>query len=298
MTRTDQPPTGDSDVEHAPFFAVLERLGKQVLRPGGMTATHDLVAALGVGPTEDVVELAAGVGATARHVLGLRPRSYVAVEPDDRFAERLAPILTSAGGRRALGSAQDSGLSPTSADVVLSEALLTMQTDERRRAIVAEAARLLRPGGRYGIHELCTTAETDERRAELQRDLSRATRVNARPSTAEEWRLLLESAGLTVRSARVFPLRLLTLRGLIADEGVLRTLAIASRVVRSPGIRRRVRHTHAVHRRHRDALRAILVVAEKSAEGDVARAEDMSDQVAGARRPAAVRAMHAEDAGR
>jgi ubiquinone/menaquinone biosynthesis C-methylase UbiE len=41
-----------------------------------------------------------------------------------------------------------------------SVAMLTMQGDPAKHAIVAEASRVLRPGGRYAIHELALTPET------------------------------------------------------------------------------------------------------------------------------------------
>ncbi len=44
-------------------------------------------------------------------------------------------------------------LSDASADVVIGEAMLTMQGNAAKHTIVAEAARVLRPGGRYAIHE-------------------------------------------------------------------------------------------------------------------------------------------------
>ena len=37
--------------------------------------------------------------------------------------------------------------------------MLSMQTVTARKEIVAEAARLLRPSGRYAIHELCVTPD-------------------------------------------------------------------------------------------------------------------------------------------
>ena len=40
---------------------------------------------------------------------------------------------------------------------MIGEAMLSMQADTTKEAIVAEAVRLLRPGGRYAIHELALT---------------------------------------------------------------------------------------------------------------------------------------------
>ena len=50
--------------------------------------------------------------------------------------------------------AADTGLESNSADVVIGEAMLTMQTERGKQAIIGEAFRLLRAGGTYSIHEL------------------------------------------------------------------------------------------------------------------------------------------------
>lgn len=50
--------------------------------------------------------------------------------------------------------AADTGLESNSTDVGIGEAMLTMQTERGKQAIIGEAFRLLRAGGTYSIHEL------------------------------------------------------------------------------------------------------------------------------------------------
>ncbi|MGH9095642.1 MAG: class I SAM-dependent methyltransferase, partial [Acidimicrobiales bacterium] len=95
------------EVERAPFFVVLQQLGRRVLRPGGTAATSRLLVALAIGPRDDVIELAAGVGTTARRLLAAKPRSYLAVEPEDRFAAQLDAVVVPAGGRHVSARAQE-----------------------------------------------------------------------------------------------------------------------------------------------------------------------------------------------
>lgn len=104
--------------------------------------------------------------------------------------------------------------------------------------------------------------------AELRHDLSRATKAAAAPPPPppDEWRQLLCSSGLEVRRVETPPPRLLTLRGLLADEGLWRSLIILTRLARHADARSRVLHTWTVHRRHRHTLSAILIVAEKPAQ--------------------------------
>ncbi|MGZ7328872.1 hypothetical protein ACXWRD_09815, partial [Streptococcus pyogenes] len=76
---------------------------------------------------------------------------------------------------------------------VVGEAMLTMHSPRGKAAIVAEAARLLVPGGRYAIHELAVVpddapAAVVER---VSRALSREIHVGARPLRVSEWAELL-----------------------------------------------------------------------------------------------------------
>lgn len=81
--------------------------------------------------------------------------------------------------------------------VVIGEAMLTMNPDGHKRAIVSEAYRLLKSGGRYGIHELAIRPDdiAPEVRAEIETALSSAMHVGARPLAAAEWRALLNDVG-------------------------------------------------------------------------------------------------------
>lgn len=69
---------------------LLARMGKRVLRPGGRELTNKLLAALDIGPTDHVVELAPGLGSTTNLVLACNPASYLGVDRDLVSAERWA----------------------------------------------------------------------------------------------------------------------------------------------------------------------------------------------------------------
>ena len=65
--------------------------------------------------------------------------------------------------------------------------MLTMQGPTQKSEIVREAARILKAGGRYGIHELCLVPDhLDEAiKLEIQHVLSQTIHVGARPLTAK-----------------------------------------------------------------------------------------------------------------
>ena len=70
---------------------LLARLGKRVLRPGGVELTRTLLLRAGVA-SADVLELAPGLGRTAAGILPRGPRSYVGVEGDPHAANAVRRV--------------------------------------------------------------------------------------------------------------------------------------------------------------------------------------------------------------
>lgn len=247
---------------------LLARLGKRVLRPGGAKLTRALLTGAAVTGA-DVVELAPGLGRTAADIIAHRLRSYVGIERD-REAARAVGRIVGGHGRVQVADAASTGLSSGSADVVIGEAMLTMQSDTAKEAIVAEAVRLLRPGGRYAIHELALTPDTvpDTTKASIGQALARAIRVNARPLTVDEWQQLLTGAGLRVDEVQTAPMALLQPRRLIADEGFVGALRFTANLLVRPDARRRVLGMRRTFRIHREHLAAVAIIAHKPGPTD------------------------------
>lgn len=164
-----------------------------------------------------------------------------------------------------MGSAADTGLAGDSASVVLGEAMLTMNTPAQKERIVAEAFRVLKPGGRYGIHELCLAPDDlDEGLAtEITQALQAAIRVGARPLRAAEWAETLSAAGFEVGAASFSPMHLLKPPRVIRDEGLWGALTVAKNLIANPPARRRVLGMRRVFNRYQQHLSAITLVARK-----------------------------------
>jgi predicted nicotinamide N-methyase len=259
-------PGAGLDAARMPGHWLLARLGKRVLRPGGVELTRWMLDTVALGPRDRVVELAAGLGATARLTLARAPGSYTAVDRDPAAVAGLgtliAPGATEVAAVRA--DAADTGLPAGSATVVYGEAMLTMQPDPAKRRIVREARRLIAgTDGRYAIHELCLLPEDldEEHAAAITRDLGEAIHVGARPLTPSGWADLLAAEGFTVTARRRAPMALLESRRLITDEGFRQAVRIAGRVLRDPAARQRVLEMRRVFRRHQAHLGAISLIA-------------------------------------
>ncbi|HEY6119162.1 MAG TPA: methyltransferase domain-containing protein [Pyrinomonadaceae bacterium] len=251
--------------ERMPGHWVLARLGKRVLRPGGMQLTGQMLARLRIDRKDRVVEFAPGMGVTARLTLDLGPQLYTAVERDEAAAKIVSTYLKGEGQRCVVGSASDTGLPDQSATVVYGEAMLTMQTEEMKHKIVNEAYRLLASGGRYGIHEMCLTSEqvADSARKEIEHALTGVVHHGVKPLSVSEWQSLLISAGFEIQSVDSASMSLLEPRRLISDEGYFGFLRFVVNVVRDSEARHRVLEMRSTFKRYREELGAIALVAIK-----------------------------------
>lgn len=266
MTTTPLP-EHDHTAERASGHWLLARVGKKVLRPGGLETTRHLLNSLQL-TSHDVVEFAPGLGGTATMILDKRPRSYVGVDNDAAACRRVEALLTDTDTQRVLKApAEETGLPAESADVVVGEAMLTMQTDRRKLAVMREAARLLRPGGHYAIHEMRLTPDDtpDHVKDDIRTSLARSIKVNARPITVAEWQALADQAGFDVVDVHQAPMGLLKPRQVIADEGLGGAAKMVFNILRQPAIRKRVFTMRATFAKHDEHIGAVGLLLEKRA---------------------------------
>lgn len=251
-----------------PGHWMLARLGKRVLRPGGLELTARMLAGLDVRAADHVVEFGPGLGTTAELALRSGPASYTGVERDEAAARRVDARFGGAGRRCIARPAHDTGLPDGCATVVYAEATVTLETDDGKRRILAEANRLLGSGGRLGLHELLLLPDDlpEEHKGEIQRQLSRSIRVRSRPLTRNEWRRLLETAGFQVGFEATAPMHLLNARRFVRDEGVAGTLRFLGNAARHPEALPRLGDMWATFRRQRRHLAAIALVATKASD--------------------------------
>ncbi len=256
------PLAGRSD-EDVQGHWLLARLGKRVLRPGGAELTRTLLTQADLSGA-DVVELAPGLGRTAGEIVARRPRSYHGIDQDPQAIQAVRPIVAGYGDVHTADAAA-TGLADASADVVVGEAMLTMQTDKAKNAIVSEAVRLLRPGGRYAIHELGLTPDElgEGTKTEIRQALARSIKVNARPLTLAEWQRLLTDHGLVIDHIQTAPMALLRPGRLLADEGLIGALRFALNLLRRPRARRRVLAMRRTFRTHDANMAAVAIVAHR-----------------------------------
>jgi hypothetical protein len=244
---------------------VLARAGKRVLRPGGLELTRRMLNALAIGPQDRVVEFAPGLGATAHMVLEFHPLAYWGVEREPAAAEYLRQQLAGTPAEIVLAKAEESGLPSSSATVVYGEAMLSMQSQEQKSRIFAEARRLLAVGGRYGIQELCLLPDgiPDRLRHEIQAAMSKEIHVGVQPLCRSEWIGLFEQNGLKVTWSSEAPMHLLRPWRLLQDEGLTGVLRIAFKMATDQTIRHRIRAMRQLFHKYGEHLCAVSLVGRR-----------------------------------
>jgi ubiquinone/menaquinone biosynthesis C-methylase UbiE len=90
------------------------------------------------------------------------------------------------------GYIEDIPLPDASVDVVISNCVINLAGD--KRAVIAEAARVLRPGGRFAVSDVIADPGMDEA---TRADMAAYTGCIAGALTEDEFRAALGAAGLT-----------------------------------------------------------------------------------------------------
>ena len=244
---------------------ILAKLGKRVLRPGGRVLTEWLVKNLDITPKDDIVEFAPGLGFTANIACSYKPFSYTGIDKNEEAAALAKKSIKYESARVINADAAHTTLADASVNKVYGEAMLTMQPLEHKRAIIAEAYRILKAGGYYAIHELGLQPDevSEAVKNDFFKDLSSNIRVHARPMTAKEWKTLLEEQGFKVIKEQHSPMLLLEGSRILEDEGFFRTLKFLFNLLRFPDLRKRVQKMKQSFRKHQQNLDAIALVAQK-----------------------------------
>jgi arsenite methyltransferase len=163
--------------------------GEASLGCGVPTAVADLqegetVLDLGSGAGADVLISARRVGPDGR---------AIGLDMTDEMLELARANSREAGVANAefvKGYIEEIPLADASVDVVISNCVINLSADKRR--VIAEAARVLRPGGRFAVTDVIADPDMD---AATRADMAAWTGCIAGALTEEEFRATLEAAG-------------------------------------------------------------------------------------------------------
>jgi arsenite methyltransferase len=177
---------GDAEAEGATPSAVSASLGCGV--PTAVAELHEgeTVLDLGSGAGADVLISARRVGASGR---------AIGLDMTDEMLELARANAAHAGVDNVefvKGYIEDIPLPDASVDVVISNCVINLAADKPK--VLSEAARVLRPGGRFAVSDVIADPDMD---AATRTDMAAYTGCIAGALTEREFRSALSAAGLT-----------------------------------------------------------------------------------------------------
>jgi arsenite methyltransferase len=176
----------DAEADGAPRAAVEASLGCGV--PTAVADLHEgeTVLDLGSGAGADVLISARRVGATG---------TAIGLDMTDEMLDLARQNAREAGldnVELVKGYIEDIPLADASVDVVISNCVINLSADKRK--VLAEAARVLRPGGRFAVSDVIADPDMDEA---TRADMEQWTGCVAGALTRAEFEQSLAEAGLS-----------------------------------------------------------------------------------------------------
>jgi arsenite methyltransferase len=176
----------EGEADGAPKAAVEASLGCGV--PTAVADLHEgeTVLDLGSGGGADILISAKRVGPSGR---------AIGLDMTDEMLELARANAAHAGAENVeflKGYIEDIPLPDESVDVVISNCVINLSADKRR--VLAEVARVLRPGGRFAVSDVIADPDIDEA---TRADMQQWTGCVAGALTREEFEAALGDSGLT-----------------------------------------------------------------------------------------------------
>ena len=229
METVEQSPAREASLE---ALIETELLKVESLHPGGLELTEELAELCEVRRGSDVLELACGTGESACWLAEQRGARVVGLDRSRRMIQRAEQKARARGLEVAFREADAHHLPfPDAAfDVAICECTLCLLDKEQ---VLREMVRVVRPGGRVGMHDGCWREDTPD---DLKRTLAEIE--GERPETLEGWQRLFAQAGLAeiraVDKSSLIPRWMKESRERLGRMG---QLALAWKIIRRWGFR-------------------------------------------------------------
>lgn len=207
-----------------PTHLFLASLGKTRLRPGGKEATERIIDYCDITESTEVLEIAPNMGTTAIYLAKKYGCKVTGVDLHIPSVEKAKENIKTNELEHLIDIQHGNALSlpfpDESFDVVINEAMLSMLPYEHKKKAVSEYFRVLKPGGRLVTHDLLL--KQDEELEIVQEKLALLRKllvVNAQPMSELGWKSVFDEAGFQEVSYQTGKMALLSLKGILIDEG-------------------------------------------------------------------------------
>ncbi|NSL50220.1 class I SAM-dependent methyltransferase [Calidifontibacillus erzurumensis] len=210
-----------------PAHLFLASLGKKMLRPGGRRATERIIQHLELTPDSVVLEVAPNMGTTAIHLAKTYGCKIYAVDIHGPSLEKAKENVKKEGLEDQIilqmGDARKLPFEDGMFDAVINEAMLTMLPNKEKMKAIQEYYRVLKPGGRLGTHDLTLKYTPSD---DVMNEFWSQLKIMATPLTIEDWHNIFEQSPFEKFESVTGHMSLLSMDGLLVDEGWEGTIEI------------------------------------------------------------------------
>ena len=204
----------------------LKKLGKTRLRPGGIKGTSFLLAHADIKEGQVILEVACNKGLNLLNLAKNNPGAkFIGIDIDKDVIKEANDELEKTDLKNVkfvCANAFRMEFADKSFDYIINEAMLTMFSNKSKIMALEEYYRVLKPGGLLLTHDILLLNNYEETRKQL----SDAINVSVSPLSKDEWLNLFEEVNFSTVNLLYDKLTLMTVSGLIADEGVVNSLRI------------------------------------------------------------------------
>lgn len=213
-------------MKHEVGHKFLAKLGKTRLRPGGITATNWLMSHAKFTSNSEVLEVACNMGTTLIEIAKEYNCQVTGIDMDGHALSEAKKNVANAGVTSNVtlvrGNALNLPFEDNSFDIVINEAMLTMQSQKAKDIALSEYYCVLKPEGILLTHDITTNNFSKSDQIHLNELLNMATH----PLPIDNWKACVQKAGFTNIIIRTGNMSLMNPTGLIRDEGLLGSIRI------------------------------------------------------------------------
>ena len=205
----------------------LARLGKKKLRPGGIEATDWLTEKGEFSKQTKVLEVACNMCTTSIELAKKFNCNIVGIDLDTKALEKAKINIRKANLENRIEVIQGNALklpfADNTFDIVINEAMLTMLSPKAKKKAISEYYRVLKPGGKLLTHDV---AYLNPQLEQIILELRKTININVSPLSVADWESVFKQSGFSSVESTNGEMTLMSLKGMIKDEGLLNTLNI------------------------------------------------------------------------
>ena len=187
----------------------LARIGKKRLRPGGVNATRWLIDKGAFSEQTRVLEVACNMCTTSIELAKKFNCNIVGIDLDTKALEKAKINIRKANLENRIEVIQGNALklpfADNTFDIVINEAMLTMLSPKAKKKAISEYYRVLE---------------------QIILELRKTININVSPLSVADWESVFKQSGFSSVESTNGEMTLMSLKGMIKDEGLLNTLNI------------------------------------------------------------------------